>query len=282
MIEVTVKRDPEDGDSMYTYPSDYRTRKEGVTYGKVITEKYHSTTVGKDRDVRVVLPPNYTEEKQYPVLYLCHGLGQDHTQWTVEGYADIILGNLIASGEAEEMIMVMPNCRARLNDAGNPPDAFAITNYQAFDNFIHDFTTDLKPYIESKYSVKTGRENTAICGFSMGGRESLYLGLKLQDVFGAVAAFCPAPGIFAYDNMNNVSEPGLFTEDEFTVKDEYKGQTKILIVAGKSDNVVFDNPESYHNALEKNGIEHTWFKLAGGHDFNVSDKGLYNFLKDIF
>lgn len=272
--------DMTDGDVYYKTPENITERRSDATYGTVETVTYYSTTVGKDRSVTIVLPPNYTDDKKYPVVYLCHGLGQDNTQWTYEK-ADVIIGNLIADGEAKEMILVLPNCRARKNDEGNPPDAFSINNYLAFDNFYNDFKNDLKPFIESNYSVKTGRENTAIAGFSMGGRVALHLGLGMQDIFGYVAAFCPAPGIFKY-TMNNVTEEGLFTRESFKVNDEYKGRTLVTIVAGKSDMVVFDHPECYHNQLEANGTEHIWYKLSGGHDFNVTGKGFYNFAKELF
>lgn len=265
----------------HNIPADFNLRKSGTAYGEVETVRYYSTTTGKDRNVTIALPPNYTKDKKYPVVYLCHGLGQDNMQWTADGKADIILGNLVSCGGAEEMILVMPNCRARENDAGNPPDEFTINNYRAFDNFYYDFKDNLKPFIESNYSVKTGRENTAIGGFSMGGRAALHLGFGMQDTFGYIAAFCPAPGIFGY-TMNGVTEQGLFAKEEFRIKEVYRENTLVMIVAGDSDTVVFDNPEIYHRELEHNASEHIWYQLSGGHDFNVTGKGFYNFARELF
>lgn len=262
-------------------PEDYKERKTGVAYGEIQAIRYFSTTVGKERDVTIALPPNYTEEKKYPVVYLCHGLGQDHTQWHYEGKVDVILGNLLAQGKGAEMIFVMPNCRARMNDEANPKDEFSINNYEAFNNFYNEFQKDLKPYIESHYSVKTGRENTAIAGFSMGGRVALHLGLKLQDTFGYVGAFCPAPGVFGY-TLNNVTEEGLYKREEFRVQEEYVGKTLVMITAGDEDWVVREHPKSYHEQLEVNNVEHVWYVLPGGHDFNVVGKSFYNFVKELF
>lgn len=270
-----------DGDAIYEFPQDYCTKQEGVEYGMVETASYYSTTVGKERRVTIALPPGYGAGKKYPVLYLCHGLGQDDRQWIDDGHADIILGNLLAAGGCEEMMLVMPNCRARENDAENPPDAFSLDNYRAFDNFLYDFQDDLKPFIESRYPVLTGRENTAVAGFSMGGREALYLGLKMQDTFGYIAACCPAPGVLEYE-FHDVHEAGLFTEETLAVEEPYRGKTKILIAAGKEDNVVGVYPETYHRILEKNGVAHSWYKLSGGHDFQVVGKAYYNFLKELF
>lgn len=279
--ESMVGIDKTDGNLVYPTPEGYRTKRSDVEYGKVVTVQYESTTVGKMRDVTIVLPAGYTEDKKYPVLYLCHGLGQDNTQWINEGHVEITIGNMIANGKSKEMILVLPNCRARMNDAANPSDVFAITNYQAFDNFMNDFKKDLQPFIESNYSVANGRDNTAIVGFSMGGRVALHLGFSLQDTFGYIGAFCPAPGIFGY-SMMGVTEEGLFKKAEFTIKEEYKDHTYVMIVAGKSDQVVGNYPESYHDALVENNVVHTWFTVTGGHDFEVCNHGLYIFAEHLF
>lgn len=280
-LTINVLEDMSDGDVYYQTPSDYRNVKTGVSYGTVETVTYASKTTGTDRKVTVALPYGYTESKEYPVLYLLHGLGQDNTQWTAEGRAEYIIGNLVADNEAEEMIIVMPNCRARENDAANPPDEFSLDNYRAFDNFKNDLQNDLMPFLENKYSIAKGRENTAIAGFSMGGRTALYIGLSMQDTFGYVGGFCPAPGIFKY-TLNGVTEDGLFTKDTFCLQEEYALNTLVMIVAGKSDTIVWDFPESYHQALKENDSQHIWYKVSGGHDFNVTDNGLYHFAKRIF
>ena len=62
------------------------------------------------------------------------------------------------------MIVVMPNVRARANDAVNLQDIYTLENYKAFDNFINDLRDDLMPYIEVNYPILTGKENTAIAG----------------------------------------------------------------------------------------------------------------------
>lgn len=275
-----VPDDKTDGDVYYTTPDCYRDTQSGVTYGEVKTLTYPSSTTGKDRRLGVVLPPGYTAEKQYPVCYLLHGLGQDDTDW-LNANAPIIIGNMIAAGTAREMILVLPNCRARDNDSANPSDAFSLPHYQAFDNFINDLRDNVMPFIKENFSVKEGRENTAIAGFSMGGRTALYIGLTMQDTFGYTGGFCPAPGLFAYE-MNGVRENGLFTQETFKLEDKHADNTLVMVVAGKSDDIVRNHPSTYHNALEANGTKHIWYKKSGGHDVNVMDNALYNFAKRIF
>ncbi len=279
-IEPEEKDDPTDGDVYYTTPSDFRDRKEDVTYGTIKTVSYYSTTTEKNRRCAIVLPANYDESKKYPVCYLLHGLGQDQTDW-LNAKAPTIIGNMIAAGTAKEMILVLPNCRARANDAAGPSDAFSLSNYQAFDNFINDLRDNLMPFIKANYSILEGRENTAIAGFSMGGRTALYIGMSMQETFGYTGGFCPAPGIFAY-TMNNVTENGLFTKETFCLKDEYADNTLLMIVGAKNDTIVGSTPQTYHDALVANGTKHIWYRKAGGHDVNVMDNALYNFASRLF
>lgn len=258
----------------YNPPTDYTKKKTDVTYGTKSLITYESTTTGTTRKANVVLPNGYTEDKTYPVVYLLHGIGGDHNEW-FGGKPTEIVGNLIAAGEADEMIMVFPNIRARANDSAVYD--LSVEHFKAFDNFINDLRDDLMPYIESHYSVKTGRENTAICGLSMGGRETLYIGLNMPETFAYIGAFEPAIGVLPYN-----LEEGLFTTDTMTLPEQYKNNTFIMIVKGQSDGVVNDCPLQYHNTLTKNGVPHIYYDMPGGHDFTVWNNGLYNFAKRIF
>lgn len=260
----------------YQPPADYTNQKADVAYGEKKEIEYDSKTTGNTRKAIVVLPPGYDESKQYPVVYLLHGIGGDHTEWFQGGKPIEILGNLIAAGEADDMIMVFPNIRARYDDKAAyelDPEAF-----KAFDNFINDLRDDLMPYIEKNFSVKTGRENTAVCGLSMGGRESLNIGLKMPDKIGYIGAFEPAIGVLPY----NVEPEGLFTEETMTLPEEYKNNTFLMIVKGQNDSVVGEWPLTYHKTLEANGVPHLYYDMPGSHDFSVWNNGFYNFAKRIF
>lgn len=255
-------------------PAGFDAKVEGVTYGKTVLRSYASTTTGRNRKVMILLPPDYTEEKEYPVLYLLHGIGGDENEWA-GGRPTWVVGNLIHAGEAAEMIIVMPNVRARENDRANASDMYTPAHFQAFDNFINDLRNDLMPYMEANFSVAKGRENTAIAGLSMGGRESLYIGLTMQDTFGYIGAFCPAPGVLPY----NV-EKGLFLTADFKAAEGM--EPYILINAGKTDGVVGAWPKTYADTLTANGTANTFYVTRGGHDFTVWKHGLYNFVKNIF
>ena len=262
----------------FAVPEGFDEVKEGVVYGELKEISYDSKTTGTTRKANIILPPNYDENKKYPVLYLLHGIGGDHDEWLGAEPVNV-LSNLVAAGEAKEMITVIPNVRARANDAGNPSDIYTLEHYKAFDNFINELRDDLMPYIEANFPVLTGKENTALAGLSMGGRETLFIGLSMPETFGYLGAFTPAPGLLAYSNYG-VSEDGLFTTETMTLPE---GTDKfIMINAGDSDQIVSIWPETYHKTLSANGVENIFYVTEGGHDFVVWKNGLYNFAKNIF
>lgn len=259
-------------------PNGYFRKKDDVDYGEIKEIQYASTTTGKDRKANVLLPVNYSEEKKYPVMYLLHGLDGDHNEWKNGGSPSYILGNLQAEGLAKEMIIVMPNARARENDAGGPSDNHTPEHFKAFDNFINDLRDDLMPYMKENYSIAEGRENTAIAGLSMGGRTALYIGISMPETFGYVGAFSPAPGVLPYTN-----EGGLFQKEEFKLPDEYNGKNFVMICTADDDNVVYDNPLQYAQTLQENGTKAFFFmRDGGGHGWDVWKCGLYHFAKRIF
>lgn len=257
----------------YRPVTDYDKKQEGVEYSKPETVTYFSTTCEKERKFNIYLPVGYTEEKTYPVLYLLHGIGGDHQEW-VGGVPEIIIGNLIAAGEAREMIVVTPNIKVFHKDAV-PAGMYSPETFAAFDRFIDELRNDVMPYLAANYSIAKGRENTAVAGLSMGGREALYIGLTLQDTFGYVGAFAPAPGVLPYQ-----VEKGLFEPDAFKVQEGY--DTFVLICAGLTDDVVGLWPKTYSDTLTKNGTQHIYYETQGAHNFFVWKNGLYNFVKNIF
>ncbi len=270
-------------------PVGYRSTK-SENEGKVVDITYDSTVIveGKSvaRKAKVVLPKGYTTEKKYPVVYMQHGIFGNETSLYGDGTHRVIW-NAIANGDAKEMIVVFPNACANEEGKG---EGFNLQHYAAYNNFINDLTQCLMPYINENYSTLTGRENTAICGFSMGGRVSLQIGFMRQEQFGYIGGFCPAFGIFKYTNYG-VTEEGFFTEDTFTLKPEFMDNTLVLIAAGPKDDIVKTEPKRYANALQKNKVPHFYYetmggdsknKGGGGHEPAVYQHGLYNFLKRIF
>lgn len=263
-------------DSNYDTPPNFDTNTSGREYGSVQTISYYSTTTESDRNANVILPPNFKKNKRYPVLYLLHGIGGDENEW-FGGKPNEVIGNLVAEGKAKEMIVVIPNIRARHKNVTTPPDFFSVAHFSEFDNFLNDLRDNLMPWIEKEYPILDGRDNRAVAGLSMGGRSALHVGIGLIDRFSYIGAFTPAIGILPYH-----LEEGLFTHSTFTIADKYKEKTLIMITKGDNDGVVGNCPEEYSQTLTKNGIPHIFYVTNGGHDFDVWKNSLYNFARRIF
>ena len=248
-------------------------------YGKWKKYAYYSQTAKRQTNVNVLLPPNYSKEEIYPVLYLLHGY-YDNEDWMAGESVELkmILGNLINYGMAREMIVVAPYiyCSAEQETCTE----MNLENSLCYDNFVNDLLLDLKPFIEKKFSVKTGRENTAIAGFSMGGREAVYIAVKHADLFGYVGAVCPAPGLMPGSDLSQ--HPGQLKEEEL-VFPEGQEPYLFLLSAAKTDPAVGKNPFMLHNLLEQNQVQHLWNVIPeGGHDAGSVRVHLYNYLRMIF
>ena len=251
-------------------------RKAGVDYGTIEKKSYFSKDANKNKNLNVLLPPGYSSSEKYPVLYVFHGIFGDESSMLDDSMKiQTMLGNLIAAGEAEKMIVVFPQMFTSEN--GSP--AFTAESSRAYDAIREDIENSIMPFLEKNYSVKTGRENTAITGFSMGGREALYCGITHSDVYGYVGSACAAPGIFATQDANMVHE-GCLQPSEFKPS---VSPYLILISAAQADGVVNNYPQSYHEALEKNGVQHIWQVIPDGdHGGNTVRPHMYNFLRYIF
>ena len=247
-------------------------RRNGVTYSEVKKYQYHSKKANKNKNVNVMLPPGYDESKQYPVLYVLHGFFENEDRMILTGNnppipTREIICNAWADGEAEDMIVVVPfvfthPTKADATDFGDQ------ASNEGYDNFVDDIVDSLMPWVEENFSVATGRENTAVTGFSMGGRESLQIGMKYGDKFGYVGAICPAPGASGAWKWNSAEEtPAL-----------------VMITGGTNDNVVgLNTPQGYHDNFTKNGVPHIWHVVNGGnHGDDSICAHIYNFVRAVF
>lgn len=258
-------------------PEEYEKQLEGVSYSNFQKYTYYSSTAERDTNVNVLLPSDYSKDKKYPVLYVLHGFFNNE-DWmsSPEVKFNIIYGNLLAKGEIEEMIIVLPYMFC---DKNMPCcTGMDLANCLAYDNFINDLTTDLMPFIESNFSVASGRKNTAITGFSMGGRESLFIGFKRPDLFGYIGSVCAAPGLV--EIPGSPMHPGQMKENEMVFGEI---QPLIFISSSKADGVVENSPDSYRAIMAENNVEYlTHVMEYTGHDHTSVKPHLYNFLRMIF
>lgn len=248
-------------------PEGFDVAKDGVAKGEMVSDSYKSTTVGTTRKVTIYLPPKYDKSKKYPVLYLLHGIGGDEREWPDQGAPNVIMDNLIGDKKAAEMIVVMPNGRAQVNDAAEG-NIYAASG--AFETFEKDLLVDLIPFIEGKYSTYTDKEHRAIAGLSMGGGQSLNFGLGNMDKFAYVGGFSSAP---------NTRQPQQLIPDVEKTKKENK---VLWMVCGSNDGLMF-NSSRLKAFCDENGVPCTLIQYPEGqHDFVVWKYGLYNFTQLIF
>jgi len=257
-------------------PDDIFERHDGIVYPEFRKYTYYSAAAERETPVNVLLPPDYTETCTYPVLYLLHGYFDDEN-WMPRPIVCVstLMSNLYARGEAEPMIVVCPYIYC--NKDMPRCTGMNLTNSLNYDNFVHDLTGSLMPFIESRFSAAAGKENTAITGFSMGGRESLFIGFTHPDRFGYIGAACPAPGLTPIPD--SPAHPGQMAEEAMRFDEPHP----LLITASKADGVVGRFPLSYHNILEQTDTAHFWHILENtGHDHSSVKPHLYHFVRRIF
>lgn len=238
--------------------------------GRTEVFEYDSTITGVKRKAVVYLPPGYSADKKYPVLYLLHGIGGNEWEWSGYIHADVIVDNLITTGKATPMIIVMPNGRALPDDRVPPPDkTFAPENAAGFGKFGRDLLDCLIPAIQAKYSAGTDREQRAIAGLSMGGGQSLNFGLGHPDTFAWVGGFSSAPNTKASAEL--VPDPAAARK-----------RLKLLYVSCGNKDGLINISQRVHRYLKENDVPHIWNVDDCGHDGASWGSNLYHFAQRIF
>jgi len=271
-----IELKPDDKAAFPNPPEGFDKPREGIEHGKLERVDYESKTVGAKRWMQVYTPPGYSKEKKYPVLYLLHGIGgNEREEWAKGGgVPHVILDNLIADKKAEPMIVVLPNGNATTNRA--PTDAGAGGGRRGFGDltgwgkpFENDLIKDIIPFIESHYSVKAARESRALAGLSMGGGQSLNIGLANLDTFAWVGGFSSAP---------NTNPPEQLVPDA----EKATKQLKLLYVSCGNKDGLIRISQNVHGYLKEKNVPHIWHVDEHAHDFQHWKKGLYNFSQLIF
>ncbi len=257
---------PDDKAAFPTPPEGFDKPREGIPHGKIEIVEYNSKSVGNKRKALVYTPPGYSDQQEYPVLYLLHGIGGDEEEWHRGGHPEIILDNLIAENKAVPMVIVMPNGRAQPNDRSGTN---AMATAPAFAKFDKDLLGDLIPFIQSKYSVKTDRENRALAGLSMGGGQSLNFGLGNLDTFAWIGGFSSAP---------NTRPPAELVPDP----ENAKKQLKLLYISCGNKDGLIRISQGLHTYLKDHDVPHIWHVDEHAHDFHHWKNSLYHFSQLIF
>ena len=242
-----------------------------VPHGTVHHHFYRSRVVGDERDLFVYTPPAYDPraKKLYPVLYLQHGYSGDARGWAVNGRANVTLDNLIAEGKAKPMLMVMSLSYGapEIVQRSGPDLGLLKRNY---DRFRDALLTEVIPEVEKSYRVAKDRNARAIAGVSMGGAESLYVGLNAVNTFAWIGSFS-AGGMM--DNYN-AAYP--------TLNSEVNARLRLLWIAcGTEDGLIGAN-RKFREWLTSRNVKFTAIETPGMHTWLVWRRNLAAFAPLLF
>jgi len=245
-----------------------------VPHGVVHRHLYRSAVVGDDCPFLVYTPPGYdpAAKQPYPVLYLLHGYSDAEDAWVTVGRANVILDNLIAQGKARPMLVVMPlgygNRQVIANGWQGLRDANAWQD--SITRFRDALLGEVVPQVEKAYHVSKNRSGRAITGLSMGGTQSLFIGLNAMDRFAWIGAF---------------SSGGLnadFDRQYAGLNEGANAQLRLVwIGCGRQDGLIGSNLKLVEWFKSK-GVHHTWVQTEGGHSFLVWRRYLAEFVPLLF
>jgi len=246
-----------------------------VPHGEVHHHFYRSGVVGDDRDYYVYTPPGYdpAAKKTYPVLYLLHGYSDGADGWTAVGRANVILDNLIAQGKAKPMLIVMtlgygaPEIVSRSGPGLRGGPGLLQRNYEKYRDALF---TEVMPQVEKSYRAANDRNSRAIAGLSMGGAESLYVGLNALDRFAWIGSFS-AGG--AADDFN-ATFPALDSKAN--------SQLRLLWVACGTDDRLITPNRKFLDWLKSKDIAFTRIETPGAHTWMVWRRNLAVFAPLLF
>ena len=242
-----------------------------VSHGEIHILRYTSTPLKKPREMYVYVPAAYQENKNqsFPVLYLRHGGGDNESSWVKDGRAAIILDNLIASGKAKPMLIVMTNGLTDGSWAGG-------STVEGMNTLEEELLTDIIPTVEKRYRVQQNKESRAIAGLSMGGGQSYVIGLRNLDTFSYIGQF--SAGIMG---------DGKFSHDQYIpgVMGDPAGinrQLKLLWISCGTKDPRYDGHVSFVADLKKKGVNCEFHDSAYGHEWEFWRQQLRDFAQRLF
>ena len=240
----------------------------GIPHGSVTRHIYFSSITGKHEVCLVYLPPSFDRLKKYPVLYLQHGYGENETGWIYQGHAGRIADRLLHEGRMEEMLIVMGNGMVQTDGAPQSRESQSAL-------FPKVLITDLIPFIESKYPVKTDKWSRAMAGLSMGSYQTSLATLAHPELFawaGLFSGFLRAPW---------GEEPG----ERLAILDDpehFNGNFRVFYRAMGTEDPFFDVFAADDALLESKSVRTIRRTFPGGHDWGVWRRCLHDFLPLLF
>jgi enterochelin esterase-like enzyme len=158
---------------------------QALSQSEIRSDTVESTLLGGPVSINVFLPAGYDPagEELYPVVYLLHGLYGTYVDWATAGHMKNVVDELIASGEASRMVIIMPN--AGDPDIHNNWNGYFNMPGHPYEDF---FFQELLPTVETRYRIQGDKQHRAIMGLSMGGGGSTVYAQRHPDLFSSCYA----------------------------------------------------------------------------------------------
>ena len=255
-----------------------------VPHGEVRQVWYPSSTLGGERRMHVYTPPGYDGgSSRYPVLYLLHGGGDEDSGWSTIGRAGFILDNLIASGKARPMLVVMPNgslprpANFPATTPGQPPSPEVMAAMASLqDRFVSELMKDVIPAVEKRFRVVADPANRAIAGLSMGGGQTQRVVVTHPDKFAYVAVWSAG--------VNPASVADFETRNATFLKsaESVNRSIKVYNVTVGDKDFALPGSKALSELLTRHGIKHTLTLTGGGHTWLNWRPYLRDFAQQLF
>ncbi len=239
------------------------------TSPRLLEREMESRILGCTKKYCIYLPAGYGDEnKDFPVLYLLHGLTDTHTAWRDRGNVADIATAVFAGGEAQEMVIVMP-------DAGTKYDGYFNAGEWRYEDF---FFQEFIPHIESTYDIIADKEHRAIAGLSMGGGGTVGYAIRHSGMFSSAYAMSALMGMVenSWISRNPDARRKAFMESvakfnnikaiESATKEQCKKISSVrwFIDVG-DDDFLFDNNMEFIKAMRAKRIPYQLRVREGGH-----------------
>jgi len=234
-----------------------------------------SKILNMDRKYAIYLPPGYeTSQRNYPVLYLLHGGGDDQTGWVQFGEVQLITDKAIAEGTATPMIIVMPDANTGRRGYSNNAD-----NTWRYEDF---FFQEFMPFVEKTYRIKTEKRYRAVSGLSMGGDGTFTYALHHPELFSSACPLSAGTGPLTLEDARTRLTKDIPGISDQNITAFYNRQSVLSLVNNMPDTLkkavrwyidcgdddfLYEGNSLVHIAMRKKEIPHEFRTRDGAHNW---------------
>ena len=244
--------------------------KQTIEPSQVIVTSYPSS-IG-EAGVAVYLPEGYaTSEKDYPVLYLLHGSGDDETGWITKGCAKAILDSLITNELCKPMIIVMPNGYLEQTGKHYPAE----TRLWMESTFEENFS-QLIAWTEAHFRTINDKQHRAIAGLSMGGFHTMHTAALLNQSFDYVGIFSalyvphtkqPHSERIIEMSALALSDKPAYQQTEALLAQQFANPPQLYWIACGVEDFLYEDNVIYRQYLDEKQYPYEYHESAGGHSW---------------